>query len=494
MTMEDLERTPLLGGNHPNSHVTKNEAASHCGSDCHQPPDLMAPPENEAEGVTTHIYPKRFWILIVYSLLAWFQCAQWNTWGPISESVDVAFSGWGSQTVAMMGNWGTIMFVVGVVPMCWLLEAKGLRVGVLACAGLLAVGTVMRIIPFATDSDAFFTVMSHLCAICVGLAATIAMAAPPTIAAVWFPPKERTTATAFSQVLNQLGNVGSYMEPLLVRSPGKGATPEDIRSDIKRLLYIDAAIAVTLLVVILVYFPTKPPLPPSVTSSVDRYDFITSMKKVFRNRDVLLVTLSFGIAVGIPLTWLSVLNFSLRELGIDQDDAMWIGILAVVFSGISGLLAGRMTDLVYGHVKLSLILLMSATLACFYWFFLLSWGAVESSRWQVYFTVVGGLSFNFATAPLFMELAVEAAYPCPEIVVGGMLMGLDNFVGLVFLLLFFIPNIGYEWVTYSLLATGAFAILPLMLMRENYARSNIDRADANEALPDIVIRGEAKDE
>lgn len=68
-----LERTPLLGGNHPNSHVTKNEAASHCGSDCHQPPDLMAPPENEAEGVTTHIYPKRFWILIVYSLLAWFQ-------------------------------------------------------------------------------------------------------------------------------------------------------------------------------------------------------------------------------------------------------------------------------------------------------------------------------------------------------------------------------------------------------------------------------------
>lgn len=86
------------------------------------------------------------------------QCAQWNTWGPISESVDVAFSGWGSQTVAMMGNWGTIMFVVGVVPMCWLLEAKGLRVGVLACAGLLAVGTVMRIIPFATDSDAFFTV------------------------------------------------------------------------------------------------------------------------------------------------------------------------------------------------------------------------------------------------------------------------------------------------------------------------------------------------
>lgn len=86
------------------------------------------------------------------------QCAQWNTWGPISESVSVAFPGWGAETVAMMGNWGSIMFVVGIVPMCWFMEAKGVRAGLLACAGLIAAGTVMRIIPFATSSDVFFTV------------------------------------------------------------------------------------------------------------------------------------------------------------------------------------------------------------------------------------------------------------------------------------------------------------------------------------------------
>lgn len=40
---------------------------------------------------------------------------------------------------------------------------------------------------------------------------------------------------------------------------------------------------------------------------------------------------------------------------------------------------------------------------------------------------------------------------------------------------------GYEWVTYSLLATGALAIVPLLLVRENYARSSIDRADIHEA-------------
>ncbi|XP_069980084.1 solute carrier family 49 member 4 homolog [Penaeus vannamei] len=479
--MENSERSPLLNGRRLETHVTLKPAASNSWHDGH--PHAVEPesrPESEGVEVTTKTYFTRFWILFIFSFLAWFQCAQWNTWGPISESVSVAFPGWGAETVAMMGNWGTIMFVVGIVPMCWLMEAKGLRAGVLACAGLIAAGTIMRIIPFATSSDVFFTVMSHLCAICVGLAATLVMAAPPTIAAVWFPPEERTTATAVSQVLNQLGNVGSYMEPLLVRSPRNGTTTEEIRSDIKRLLYIDAAIAVALLAAILVYFPKKPPLPPSVTSSVERYDFLTSMKKVFRNRDLLLVTISFGITVGIPLTWLSVLNFSLRELGIDQDDAMWVGLLAVVASGASGLLAGRATDLVYGHVKATLLALTEATLACFFWFFLLAWGAVAASRWQVYVSVVGGLALNFATAPLFMELAVEVSYPCPEVVVGGMLTGADNFVGLLFLFIFFIPNIGYEWVTYSLLATGALAIVPLLLVRENYARSSIDRADIHE--------------
>ena len=61
---------------------------------------------------------------------------------------------------------------------------------------------------------------------------------------------------------------------------------------------------------------------------------------------------------------------------------------------------------------------------------------------QVYAAAIGLFSLNFATCPLFFELAVESAYPCPEILVGGLLTGANNFVGLTFLFLFFIPNIG----------------------------------------------------
>lgn len=430
---------------------------------------------NEGElRLKSKTYPRRFWILGVFSFIALFQCLQWNTWGPISASVNAAYSGWGSGTVAMMANWGTITFVIFVAPMCWLMNTKGLRAGVFCCAVLIATGTVLRILAFIGDSTEFFTVMCHLCAILVGTSGTLVMAAPPMIAAEWFPPKERTTATAIAQVFNQMGNGFSYLEPLIVRSPSD-VSPAEIREDIKVLMYIYAAIGVAVLLIVYIYYPSKPPSPPSLSSTVERLQFWESLKKMFRNRDLILVTLSYGISVGVPSAWIAVLNYSLQAINIHQDDAMWIGLAAVICSSISGLIAARLTDVVYGHIRMSLILNMTATLACFYWFYLIAGGSIPVVRWQVYATVVGGMSLNFLTCPLFFELAVETAYPCPEILVGGLLTGVNNLMGLIFLFIFLIPNIGYNWVTYLLLATSSLSILPLCFVKEEYARSSMDR-------------------
>ncbi|XP_064093679.1 solute carrier family 49 member 4 homolog isoform X2 [Macrobrachium nipponense] len=419
-------------------------------------------------------YPSRFWILGVFSFIAFFQCLQWNTWGPISESVDAAFSGWKSSTVAMMANWGTITFVLFITPMCWLMNEKGLRTGVFACAIMIAAGTVLRVLALTTNSNEVFTISCHLCAILVGTAGTLVMAAPPMIAAEWFPPKERTTATAIGQAFNQLGNAGSYLEPIFVRSPADG-TPEEIRGDIKVLMYAYAGIAAAVLLAVFFYYPSKPPTPPSLSSSVERLQFWDSIKKILRNRDVIIVTLAYGISVGIPSSWIAVFNYSLQAMNIHQDEATWIGLAVVIVSSTSALVSGRLTDLVYGHLRVSLIIIMLANLGCFYWFYLITYGSITVVKWQIYFTSIAAFSLNFATCPLFFELAVESAYPCPEILVGGLLTGMNNFVGLLFLFLFFIPNIGYSWVTYILLSTSSLSVILIVIIREDYSRSNMDR-------------------
>ena len=70
------------------------------------------------------------------------------------------------------------------------------------------------------------------------------------------------------------------------------------------------------------------------------------------------------------------------------------------------------------------------------------------STWQLYASVTGGIVFSFCLAPLFFEYTVELAYPVSEGLVGGFLCCFNNFIGTVFLALFFIPNLGTIWMNY----------------------------------------------
>ncbi|XP_069980569.1 solute carrier family 49 member 4 [Penaeus vannamei] len=431
--------------------------------------ELATSGTGEEHEVITKTYRRRFWILLVFAMLTGFQGQQWNTWGPIGASMGAAYPGWGSSTVAMMANWGPITFLIFVAPMCWLMNTRGVRVSVVTCATMMSVGTLLRCIP---APPAIFTALCHVCAFLVGTSGTIMLAAPPLLAADWFPPQERTTATAVPIVANQVGSALSYLEARVVRAPGDSVTPADIRSDVTTLLSVEAGIAAALLVMTVAYFPSRPSSPPSITSAAPRLEYRATLAAIARNRDVLLVFASYGLS-SIP--WEAVLSYYLSTLGIQQDEASWLGFVAVVASAAAGLLAARLNDLIYGHALPCVLALMLASIGAFYWLCLLSWGTIAVAKWQVYTSVIGGMAVNLGATSLFVELAVELAYPCPEGVVTGFMEAVPNVTGAIFLFLFFIPDIGYTWVVYYLLGSCVACVLPLLLVKEEYARSSIDR-------------------
>ena len=53
--------------------------------------------------------------------------------------------------------------------------------------------------------------MSHLCAILNGVAGVVVFSAPSAVSSAWFPPAERTTATAVGILFNNLGNALSFL-------------------------------------------------------------------------------------------------------------------------------------------------------------------------------------------------------------------------------------------------------------------------------------------
>ncbi|XP_063591919.1 uncharacterized protein LOC134769007 [Penaeus indicus] len=135
------------------------------------------------------------------------------------------------------------------------------------------------------------------------------------------------------------------------------------------------------------------------------------------------------------------MTYSLLEIGIHQEKSMGVAITAALTSSVAAFVAGILTDRIYGHLKVTIIGLLAASFAFFLWFFFLSTGVIEATLAQAYISVTMGVSLEFASVPLLVQLGLELSFPVSEVVVGAVGAVCFSFVSLVFILLFLIPDI-----------------------------------------------------
>ncbi|KAK7075864.1 hypothetical protein SK128_011929, partial [Halocaridina rubra] len=85
-----------------------------------------------------------------------------------------------------------------------------------------------------------------------------------------------------SMALNQLGGAGSYMEPLVVKDPDERVSQEEVKRSIMDLMVLEAGVGVLLFLVVVLYFPDRPPVPPSLSSFVEKPAFKLTLKKLLK--------------------------------------------------------------------------------------------------------------------------------------------------------------------------------------------------------------------
>ena len=178
--------------------------------------------------ITPVVYTRRWYVLLLFSLLAMFQCTVWNTWGPVEKVALVAFPTWATSDISMFANWGNYVLFPFFVP-CMIAISRSLRMSVIVGSGLMVLGTSLRCIKviWPDISQNMFTVLCHICAFLNGISGIIFCSAPPAVSAAWFPAGERVTATSIGQTFNGLGGGLIYLlARLMVRSnsgEGEGA-------------------------------------------------------------------------------------------------------------------------------------------------------------------------------------------------------------------------------------------------------------------------------
>ena len=349
----------------------------------------------------------------------------------------------------MQANWGTILFILGVGPICWILSKTNLRFASLLSCGLMTAGTLARI--FTYHDEEIFLYTANACSILNGITGILVMAAPAALSAAWFPANERATATSISQVLNAAGNGFSYLlGPLIVPDNFLNKTAEnDTSPEIPLTNLTDtaptsdeekvyiwyymvgmAASSVIIFVAMVIYFPSRPRTPPtaSASSEVPRIDFMDSVKTLFKDRSVMICFVGFSLSTGVQGGWAAVMTLNFQSLGVNDETSGYIGVAVCAASIVIGIAVGQFTDHIRKHIKITLIFMLLFSTGAYVWLTLLILKVIPYSLIQLYASTICGSGCITAIMTLFFEYTVEMSYPVPEGIVGGLLTGGNNVV------------------------------------------------------------------
>ncbi|XP_060067646.1 solute carrier family 49 member 4 homolog [Ylistrum balloti] len=419
--------------------------------------------DQKEDGQYIEVYGRRWYILVVFSLLTFTQAAVWNTWGPIAVSCEKAF-GWDNTIIALLPNWGPIGSLLAGWLSSWSMDVKGIRMCCLLTAALVTVASTIRCF---TSEPPYITWTSNIAAFLNGLAGPISMGMPPVLSATWFPPNQRTTSTAIATLCNYGGVAAAFLID--------DADVPRIRHQIMVIMYAECGWCFLLMLMVAVYFPSKPPKPPSTTASKERLDIKSGFRKLMRNKMFLQLCLAYGLPVGIVALWGGVLSVDLKSYDVSEAQAGWIGFYSIIAGCFGCLAMARVSDIFSKNIRQILILLYSLAFLDFLWFNLILVDLIPSSLAQIYVSIITGTLLVNATVPLWFEMACEITYPIAEGITTVVMLMWLNTVGLVFLGLQMIPNIGTAWQNWSILGSIAVGIPVLLLMNDSYNRLNIDQ-------------------
>ncbi|XP_078678827.1 solute carrier family 49 member 4 homolog [Branchiostoma floridae x Branchiostoma belcheri] len=445
------------------------------------------------------VYKRRWYIVGIFALLGSIHCAIGNTWGPIADSAGKVL-GWTDSNIALVNNCGCFSYVLLAIPFSWLMDVKGLRTSVLLAAFFMLLGTGMRCF---TLEEPVATWLIYLGQFLNGCGAPVLMAAPPLISATWFPPKQRTTATAIAGLLGNVGCALSYViGPLAVSQPGEPTNHTGNHSDIRtlvempeinhanntdiksieaeqimRLMYIEFGLTAVLFLAILVYYPACPPSPPSLSASISRLNFTSGVKGLLTNGSFWLVCLSYGMVQGSIGGWGNILDVNVSSYNVTQVQAGWVGFYGNLIGCAFSFVFARLGDYFAGHFKLMLILLAVLQAATMLWFILMvNVSLIPFSMASLYTTFALTQVCLSGSGPIYYEMSVELTYPVAEGITTIVLTLVYYIFCLLVLLLPMVPALGVAWLNWATLGT-TFVVLPMLCcFRERYGRLSIDVA------------------
>eukprot|EP00794_Sanderia_malayensis_P009019 gene9019-9983_t len=201
------------------------------------------------------LYPRRWLVLLIYSVVIFMNEALWINLSSITSIVKVYY-GVNSNAVNWLSEIFFALFVF-VVAALYILNKYGLKVTIITGAVLNGLGSCLRLI--GANRDGFLLVF--IGNIFGSFGQCFLLFIPPKLAAVWFGENERATASSIGVLLNMFGIAGGFLLGMMV--PNSKNIEIDVHDGMVNQLVVQAIVCTILVVCAVLFIKDAPPTPPS---------------------------------------------------------------------------------------------------------------------------------------------------------------------------------------------------------------------------------------
>jgi sugar phosphate permease len=357
------------------------------------------------------VYRYRWVVLVAFMLTAAFNQMLWITFAPIT-SISAAYYGVSTLSIGVLSLSFMATYLVVSIPASWVIDTYGFRVSVTIGAVLTGVFGLMRGLVGANYTLALIAQVG------IAIGQPFIINAVTKVAARWFAPQERATASGLGSLSMYVGILaGLALTPLLSPRPAQVAG----------MLLVYGAGALVAAAVFVTLAREHPPTPVGPPEDEERALMFDGLKQALRKRDFILLMLIFLIGLGIfnaVTTWIEEI---LRPRGFTAIQAGNAGGLMIVGGVVGAVVLPILSDHYRRRVPFIVIAIAGATLGLVGVTFVTTTSLLMLSSFVLGF-------FLLASGPIGFQYGAEIARPAPEGTSNGMLLLMGQVSGIAFIL------------------------------------------------------------
>jgi cyanate permease len=389
------------------------------------------------------VYGYRWIVLVVFMLIVAATQLLWITFGAITSDA-TKFYGVSDLSIGFLSMSFMIVYIIVSIPASWVIDTYGIRVGVGIGAVLTAVFGLLRGVWGSNPSNYTLVLIAQ---IGIAIGQPFVLNAVTTVAARWFPVRERATASG-------LGSLAMYLGIFLALAFTPYLTNH---FQIGGMLLAYGIASVVAALAFVVFVRERPATPPCAPGMEVRSLVFDGFKQMFRQKGFILLLVIFFIGLGTfnaVTTWIEDI---VRPIGLSSSQAGNIGGLMIVGGILGALVIPSLSDHYRKRVPFIIVALVGATLG-------LAGIAFATQYWLL--LVVGFVMgfFLLSAGPIGFQYGAEITYPTPEGTSNGLLLLMGQISGILFIFgmdSFKSPQTGS--MTFSLVVLIGLMVLGLVL-------------------------------